>query len=140
MITLLVAVLLAGQSYNDPPPDCANPMNGLEIRDCLDWLDAAETKRMDRYLSAAKASLMDRKSASGEDLSSALTSSQIKWQVYADATCSVYQDAGENRSADCLNQLTQQRTHALWEFFLTGPGGPVGLEEPEPLMLETDGQ
>lgn len=95
---------------------------------------------MDRYLLAAKASLTDRKSASGEDLSSALTNSQIKWQVYADATCGVYQDAGENRSTDCLNQLTQQRTHALWEFFLAVPGGSDGLEEPEPLMVETDGQ
>lgn len=133
MILLAATILIATQTPNDPANHCANPRNGGDVSECTSMLLAAEERRMAEYVLAAKTTLDGRTSSSGEDLSDALILSQIRWQADTDAVCELVDEAGNYSSENCRSALTQERTHFIWEYFLTA-GAPI-LEEPEPLMV-----
>jgi uncharacterized protein YecT (DUF1311 family) len=137
MISLLVAALISGQDYNDPDNRCANPMSGLDVSACAEMLLTAETERMTVYLAAANGTLDGRKSETGEDFAGVLARSQTQWEAYADAACGLARDASGYTAADCLTQLTQERTLYLWTYFLVQDDGPALLDQPEPIMVET---
>lgn len=138
MIIVLAAALLLGQDYNDPENFCANPRNGGDATACLEMLLAAESTRMNLYLEAAVSELARRDKLGGETFAVRLTESQVAWQVYADAACGSVASATDFHDVGCRSELTQERTHHLWTYYVDEDGRPL-LEEPEPLQVGAPG-
>jgi uncharacterized protein YecT (DUF1311 family) len=125
LLTVLIAPCLAiGAEIN-----CDDARTTLEINECVArQVDQAEAD-MNRYLDAAK-------KAHAEDgvTISALEEAQKAWELYRDSHCdAIYalNREGSIRASQMLScklELTRQRAHDLWGWYL---GDQSELPEPE---------
>ncbi|PSW16187.1 hypothetical protein C9J01_04075 [Photobacterium rosenbergii] len=100
--------------------DCNNAMNTLEINHCAAVkLDLAQAE-LDKYF---KTSL--EHNASDPELVQAIKFAQKDWQAYMSSHCdSVYIQWREGTirgvmAISCKTELTKQRTHEIWQNFLS---------------------
>lgn len=119
-ITILLATLSFSAFAEDKSINCNNVMSTIEINHCAAIeLESAQVK-LDKYL---KASL--EHNAHDPELIAAINLAQQNWQAYISSQCdSVYTQwrNGTIRgvmSISCKTKLTKQRTHELWDNFLT---------------------
>jgi len=117
---------------SDTAQDCENAMSTMEINQCAQWeLETAEAE-MHRYLDAA----LNRHEADAT-LVESIQQAQELWEGYRQAHCdAVYTQWRDGTirgvmSLSCKKQLTQARTHTLWESFLVTMEGESLLPEPE---------
>lgn len=104
----------------DQAIDCEQAMNTLEINRCAaNELSAAELE-LKRYLSASL-----ERHYFDPSLVAAINSAQAAWQAYKNAHCdAVYTQWREGSirgvmTLACKTSLVKQRSHELWENFLT---------------------
>ncbi len=113
--------------------DCDNAMNTLEINHCASIeLESAQTE-LDKYLEASF-----EHNAHDAELVKSIKSAQETWQAYMTAHCdSVYTQWRDGSirglmALSCKTKLTKQRTHEVWENFLTYMDStPAVLPEPK---------
>jgi len=113
--------------------DCENAMTTQELNVCASREMLAADSTLDEYLSKAK-----DKSAHETGSVELLKKSQIAWHAYRKAYCdAIYQmwSGGTIRGvmfSGCMIQLTKQRTHQIWEDYLTYmDSSPPVLPEPK---------
>lgn len=112
--------------------DCDNASSTLEINACAQQeLDAANAQ-LQAYLTAAYEHHSD-----DAQLLAAIKTAQQQWQAYADAHCqAIYTQWREGTirgvmALSCRLALTRQRTHEVWDSFLTYmDSSPPLLPEP----------
>lgn len=131
-VMLSVLLGLASVSVADEPEvDCDNAMNTLEINHCAGLELNAAQKEMQRYLAASYT-----QQAEDAELVAAIQVAQQAWEAYSEAHCdSVFTQWRDGTirgvmALSCRTQLTQERTHALWENFLTY------MDSSEPVLPE----
>ncbi|NOH31980.1 DUF1311 domain-containing protein [Vibrio chagasii] len=113
--------------------DCDNAMNTLEINHCAALeLESAQVE-LDKYLAASF-----EHNADDVELVDAIKGAQESWQAYMTAHCdSVYTQWRDGSirglmALSCKTKLTKQRTHEVWENFLTYMDStPPVLPEPK---------
>ena len=105
---------------DDEALDCNNVMNTLDINRCVAIeLEAAE-EVLTHYLETSI-----EHNAGDPELVDAITAAQKQWQAYATAHCgAVYTQWREGTirgvmGITCRTRLTKQRTHDVWQDFLT---------------------
>ena len=113
--------------------DCENAMTTIEINQCakLELESAQDT--LNQYYQASLERYQEDK-----ELVSAIETSQADWQAYLESHCGAvftqWRD-GTIRGVvtlSCKTMLTKQRTHQLWQYFLTYMDStPPILPEPE---------
>ncbi|WP_086983907.1 lysozyme inhibitor LprI family protein [Vibrio aphrogenes] len=118
-LLLIVSCLLLPVSVQ-AEVDCQAPQNTVEINECaMDKLKQA-TQELDKYFAASL-----EQHAEDKELVKAIEVAQNHWQQYMQAHCSsVYTQWRDGTirgvmAASCKTQLTKQRTHEIWETFLT---------------------
>ncbi|MFZ3407972.1 lysozyme inhibitor LprI family protein [Vibrio chagasii] len=124
--------VLAGENV----VDCDNAMNTLEINHCaaLD-LESAQVE-LEKYLAASF-----EHNAEDTELVGAIKVAQESWQAYMTAHCdSVYTQWRDGSirglmALSCKTKLTKQRTHEVWENFLTYMDSTPPVL-PEPKLME----
>ncbi|MGX9462866.1 lysozyme inhibitor LprI family protein [Shewanella sp. A14] len=111
--------------------DCDNPMTTIEINDCAKLtVDEAQT-RLDKYIAKANEKYHDDPKAV-----EALQLSQRDWLTYRESYCHAIYQLWRNGSIrgvmyhECMLQLTVQRTHNIWQDYLTF------MDSSEPLLPE----
>lgn len=116
---VLILFLLPFFSYADEV-DCNHAINTIEINACLGKELEVVEAQLARYL-AKSHERYDNESA----ITHALDQSQQDWLVYRQSHCdaiyTVWSD-GSIRGAmfgECMLTLTKQRTHQIWEDYLT---------------------
>lgn len=132
IVGLILAFATLPAFASDTAQDCENAMSTMEINQCAQLeLETAEAE-MHRYLVAA----LNRNEAD-DALVESIQQAQELWEGYRQAHCdAVYTQwrVGTIRgvmSLSCKKQLTQARTHTLWESFLVTMEGESLLPEPE---------
>lgn len=135
-----LSLLALALVLQDPPQieTCVTQRNTLEMNECGAARLALERARMDRYLDAARATLVDVQGYTPPeyevDLSARLEASQVSFEVYAEAQCQTVLETyigGTIRTVmylGCMEDLVQQRTHRIWIDFLSDAG--TDLAEP----------
>ncbi|CAH6906193.1 LprI domain-containing protein [Vibrio chagasii] len=121
--------VLAGENV----VDCDNAMNTLEINHCAALeLESAQVE-LEKYLAASF-----EHNADDTELVGGIKVAQESWQAYMTAHCdSVYTQWRDGSirglmALSCKTKLTKQRTHEVWENFLTYMDStPPVLPEPE---------
>ncbi|MGD7036066.1 lysozyme inhibitor LprI family protein [Methylotuvimicrobium buryatense] len=105
---------------SDDPIDCDQAMTTIEVSHCaMIDLERAEIE-LAKYLNASSQHYAD-----DFKLIDAIASSQEQWKAYREAHCNAvftkWRDGSirSNMAILCKARLTQQRTHELWESFLT---------------------
>jgi len=140
----MLALVAAGLIAQTPaaPADCSKAATTPEINACAAQDLAAETERMETYLTAARrqASVIDQSAADGDPALSQrayLDNAQTAWSAYADIVCDGVYDqwsGGTIRtvmSLGCRTRMTRERTHVIWRDFLTyADSTPPILPEP----------
>ena len=129
LLTFMPLLALA----SDDVVDCENAMNTLEINHCAALeLESAQLE-LEKYLAAS----FEHNSYDAE-LVSSIKSAQESWQAYMTAHCdSVYTQWRDGSirglmALSCKTKLTKQRTHEVWENFLTYMDStPPVLPEPK---------
>ena len=117
----------------EPDVDCNQAMNTLEINHCAGLELKAAQHEMSRYLDAVYAQQAD-----DTELVTAIQTAQQAWAAYAQAHCdSVFTQWRDGTirgvmAISCQTQLTQERTHTLWENFLTF------MDNSEPVLPEPE--
>lgn len=104
----------------EPALDCANAFRTAELNQCAsqDWDAARQT--MEQYLEASL-----KHNEENENLVAAIKEAQDGWDNYQNKHCgAVYTQwqGGTIRDVmafSCKTKLAKQRTHELWESFLT---------------------
>lgn len=117
--------------------DCDNAMNTLEMNQCANRdLESAKIEQA-KYLATSL-----ERHADDPELITAIKLAQADWQAYLSSHCrSVYTQWRDGtirdvRALSCKTQLTKQRTHELWENFLTyADSTPPVLPEPSSVDL-----
>ncbi|MCG9693828.1 DUF1311 domain-containing protein [Vibrio sp. Isolate22] len=116
--------------------DCDNAMNTLEINHCAALeLESAQVE-LDKYLAASL-----EHHAEDAELVDAIKAAQESWQAYMTAHCdSVYTQWRDGSirglmALSCKTKLTKQRTHEVWENFLTYMDSTPPVL-PEPKLME----
>lgn len=119
-VILALACLSFGAMADEQAIDCDAAFTTIEINQCAAIeLDAANTE-LDKYLKAS----LDHNSFDSK-LVAAIKLAQTDWQTYMSSHCdSVYTQWRDGTirgamSISCKTKLTKQRTHELWENFLT---------------------
>ncbi|MGF1824889.1 DUF1311 domain-containing protein [Vibrio splendidus] len=114
--------------------DCENAMTTIEINHCASIKLESAQMELDKYLTASF-----EHNAYDAELVSSIKVAQESWQTYQSAHCdSVYTQWRDGSirglmALSCKTKLTKQRTHELWENFLTYMDStPPVLPEPEP--------
>lgn len=129
---LIAAALLIGPST---PEACVNAENTPEMNACYSALAAAETERMQTYLSTA----VDRVTVSNEtgEVAGELQADQKAWEAYADLACGTVHllwRSGSIRTVKalaCRRDLTRERSRHLWrEYIDYVDRTPAPLPEP----------
>lgn len=113
--------------------DCDNAMNTLEINHCAALeLESAQVE-LEQYLTTSF-----EHNADDVELVSAIKVAQENWQAYMTAHCdSVYTQWRDGSirglmALSCKTKLTKQRTHEVWDNFLTYmDSAPPVLPEPK---------
>ncbi|WP_404972904.1 lysozyme inhibitor LprI family protein [Vibrio campbellii] len=119
-----VIVALASLSFmafaQEEAIDCNNAVSTLEINQCAAIELEAAQKQLNKYLETS----LEHNSYDPE-LIKAIQVAQKDWQAYVTSHCdSVYTQWREGTirgvmAISCKTQLTQQRTHEIWQNFLT---------------------
>ncbi|MFV8460924.1 lysozyme inhibitor LprI family protein [Vibrio campbellii] len=137
MKKVLSVVLLACvpwlASASDDVVDCDNAMNTLEINHCAVLeLEFAQVE-LEKHLAASF-----EHNAEDAELVGAIKGAQDSWQAYMTAYCdSIYTQWRDGSirglmALSCKTKLTKQRTHEVWENFLTYMDStPPVLPEPK---------
>lgn len=132
IVGLILAFATLPAFASDTAQDCENAMSTMEINQCAQLeLETAEAE-MHRYLVAA----LNRHEAD-DALVESIQQAQELWEGYRQAHCdAVYTQWRDGTirgvmSLSCKKQLTQARTHTLWESFLVTMEGESLLPEPE---------
>lgn len=132
IVGLILAFATLPTFASDTAQDCENAMSTMEINQCAQLeLETAEAE-MHRYLVAA----LNRHEADAT-LVESIQQAQELWEGYRQAHCdAVYTQWRDGTirgvmSLSCKKQLTQARTHTLWESFLVTMEGESLLPEPE---------
>ncbi|MCG9542538.1 DUF1311 domain-containing protein [Vibrio sp. Isolate33] len=134
LISVLAFTLLSGSVLADEQAvDCENAMTTLEINHCASIeLESAQVE-LDQYLESSF-----EHNAYDEELVSSIKVAQESWQAYMTAHCdSVYTQWRDGSirglmALSCKTKLTKQRTHEVWENFLTYMDStPPVLPEPK---------
>lgn len=115
---------------SDTAQDCENAMSTMEINQCAQLELGTAEADMQRYLDAV---LNEADAALVESIQQAQESWEGYRQAHCDAVYTQWRD-GTIRgvmSLSCKKQLTQARTHTLWESFLVTMEGESLLPEPE---------
>nr|WP_086939389.1 lysozyme inhibitor LprI family protein [Thaumasiovibrio occultus] len=117
-------ILLTGLSFGafaaKDHVDCNNAMTTIEINQCAAIELASAQTQLDHYLAMS----LEQK-AHDPELVAAIKVAQQDWQAYMTSHCdSVYTQwrNGTIRGVmaiSCKTKLTKQRTHTLWQSFLT---------------------
>lgn len=124
----------AQASADSEAPACSTAMTTPEINQCLRGVyDRAEERRAS-YLAAAIEHHKERTA-----LVASIEKSSAAFAEYRKAECGAVYDSygyGTLRSAaylDCATRLTDERTHTIWQNWLTfGDSTEALLPEPEP--------
>ncbi|CAH6889756.1 conserved exported hypothetical protein [Vibrio chagasii] len=116
--------------------DCDNAMNTLEINHCAALeLESAQVE-LDKYLAASF-----EHNAEDTELVGAIKVAQESWKAYMTTHCdSVYTQWRDGSirglmALSCKTKLTKQRTHEVWENFLTYMDSTPPVL-PEPKLME----
>ena len=116
----LFAVLSLSVAASEPALDCDNAITTLDINQCAAInLKAADTDML-KYLDASY-----QHNAHDPELIAAIKLAQKDWETYMKSHCdSVYTQWREGTirgvmTISCKTQQTKQRTHEIWENFLT---------------------
>ncbi|CAH7324103.1 LprI domain-containing protein [Vibrio chagasii] len=124
--------VLAGENV----VDCDNAMNTLEINHCAALeLESAQVE-LDKYLAASF-----EHNAEDTELVGAIKVAQESWKAYMTTHCdSVYTQWRDGSirglmALSCKTKLTKQRTHEVWENFLTYMDSTPPVL-PEPKLME----
>ncbi|WP_447894104.1 lysozyme inhibitor LprI family protein [Vreelandella sp. GE22] len=119
-LLILLASLSLPAVADDETLDCNNIMNTLETNRCAAIeLEAAEDV-LTRYLETSV-----ELNAADPELVDAIRVAQKQWQAYANAHCgAVYTQWRDGTirgvmGITCSTRLTKQRTHDIWQDFLT---------------------
>ncbi|MEZ9300640.1 lysozyme inhibitor LprI family protein [Vibrio splendidus] len=133
----LSASVSASDDAVDVVVDCENAMNTIEINQCAAIeLESAQAE-LDKYLNASF-----EHNAYDEELVSSIKVAQESWQAYISAHCdSVYTQWRDGSirglmALSCKTKLTKQRTHEVWENFLTYMDSTPPVL-PEPKLLKS---
>ncbi|AZG35763.1 lysozyme inhibitor LprI family protein [Shewanella psychromarinicola] len=111
--------------------DCSNPINTLEINDCARQQADDAQVILDKYMAKANEQCHDYPKAL-----EALHLSQRDWLPYRESYCHAIYELwrdGTIRGAmyhGCMLQLTVQRTHNIWQHYLTY------MDSSEPILPE----
>ncbi|WP_188637690.1 lysozyme inhibitor LprI family protein [Vreelandella lutescens] len=116
--------------------DCDHAMTTLDINQCTAvQLESAQSE-LSQYVEASVNHHVD-----DPELLAAIEDSQQAWEAYAAAHCDAVHTQWREGSIrgvmalTCKTQLTQQRTHTVWESFLTYMDStPPVLPEPSRLI------
>lgn len=130
---LLAGLPLAAGAASDMAEDaCAGAITTLAINHCADTQVQQAEGQLEVYLAAAQ----QRYAADPEALR-ALQAAQQSWSAYRQAHCDAVYALWREGSirglmhSDCMRQQTLQRSHDLWQVYLTSmEGGPPLLPEP----------
>ncbi|MEZ8859198.1 lysozyme inhibitor LprI family protein [Vibrio sp. 10N.247.311.51] len=134
LISALIAVCFSFSALADEGVvDCENAMNTIEINQCAAIeLESAQSE-LDKYLAASF-----EHNAYDAELVASIKKAQESWQAYMTAHCdSVYTQWRDGSirgvmALSCKTTLTKQRTHEVWENFLTYMDStPPVLPEPK---------
>ena len=134
LISALIAVCFSFSVLADEGVvDCENAMNTIEINQCAAIeLESAQAE-LDKYLAASF-----EHNAYDAELVASIKKAQESWQAYMTAHCdSVYTQWRDGSirglmALSCKTKLTKQRTHEVWENFLTYMDStPPVLPEPK---------
>lgn len=116
-LTLPISTMASSKSTDDI---CNNAKTTLDINECAnDKLLAAE-QQMQQYFNASL-----KENAQHTELITVMKNAQHQWTLYRDAECrAVYQQWQEGTirvlmALSCKLMLTEQRTHALWQNYLS---------------------
>ncbi|ELH4920530.1 lysozyme inhibitor LprI family protein [Vibrio vulnificus] len=119
-LILALASLSFAVLAGEEPIDCDTAFTTIEVNQCAAIeLDAAKTE-LEKYLKAS----FDHNSFDPK-LVEAMKLAQTDWQTYMSSHCdSVYTQWRDGTirgvmGISCKTKLTKQRTHELWENFLT---------------------
>lgn len=119
-LLIVLATMSLSAVADDEELDCNNIRNTLDTNQCANIeLEAAEDV-LTHYLETSI-----EHSAVDPVLVDAIKVAQTQWQAYASAHCgSVYTQWRDGTirgvmGTTCLTRLTRQRTHDIWEDFLT---------------------
>lgn len=121
----------ASASASDDVVDCDNAMNTLEINHCAALELESSQLELDKYLAASF-----EHNVKDVELVDAIKGAQESWQAYMTAHCdSVYTQWRDGSirglmALSCKTKLTKQRTHEVWENFLTY------MDSTPPVLLE----
>lgn len=136
IFTLVLVSLSFTVSAADKAIDCSNSIDvktTIDMNECLSNNLSIARAEMNKYLQAS----MDRSKFDSELIKS-IKIAQKDWETYTSSNCdSVYTEwrEGTIRNAmaiTCDIRLTKQRTHELWENFLTYMDStPPVLPEPQ---------
>lgn len=132
-ILLLAAIFSLTVSASEPTLDCENAITTLDINQCAAIELKAANTEMQTYL---------EKSYQHHDydptLIKAIKLAQKDWQNYMESHCdSVYTQWRDGTirgvmAISCKTKLTKQRTHEIWQHFLTYMDStPPVLPEPK---------
>ncbi|EGR0199959.1 lysozyme inhibitor LprI family protein [Vibrio alginolyticus] len=119
-LIIILASLSFGALAAEESIDCNNAMTTIEINQCgAIELESAQVK-LDKYLRTSF-----EHSSHDPELIAAIKLAQQDWQAYMSSHCdSVYTQWRDGTirgimAISCKTKLTKQRTHELWENFLT---------------------
>ena len=119
-LIIILASLSFGALAKEESIDCNNAMTTIEINQCAAIeLESAQVK-LDKYLSTSF-----EHNSHDPELIAAIKLAQQDWQAYISSHCdSVYAQWRDGTirgimAISCKTKLTKQRTHELWENFLT---------------------
>ncbi|MFZ6678989.1 lysozyme inhibitor LprI family protein [Undibacterium sp. Tian12W] len=118
--SILACLLCATATVSHAGILCATAKNTQEEAQCMTAEVSKADKKLQTYLQAAK-SRIDRT----PDVKLNLDNAQKSWEQYRSAHCSdvyTYWAQGSVRyrqSAQCQLDLTQNRTHDVWQAYLT---------------------
>lgn len=131
-LVIVLALYFTSAFASEDSIDCENAVSTFEINQCaFIELDSAQTE-LTKYLDATY------KHNDDPELVEAIKVAQQNWQTYSTSHCdSVYTQWREGTirgvmATSCMTKLTKQRTHEIWENFLTYmDSSPPVLPEPE---------
>lgn len=134
MLKTLALVLLALPIFaHAKAVDCENAMTTIEMNVCVGQkMEVADTQ-LEQYIAKAKEHHAQQTTAIAS-----LAKSQDAWLMYRQSHCDAIYEMWSNGSirgvmfGECMIHLTKQRTHQIWEDYLTYMDAtPPVLPEPK---------
>lgn len=126
---LPLAVCAASDSSEDA---CAGAITTLAINQCAQAQVQQAEGQMETYLAAARNRYAEDSQALG-----ALQAAQQRWSAFRQAHCDAVYALWREGSirglmhSQCMRQQTRQRSHDIWQVYLTSmEGGPPLLPDP----------